>query len=255
MPKRYSPRWWISLPNHARNAWRRLNPRDPQLQTMAYWWYGTLERQPIETYLADVADAELTLVKAGRRTPGTSITAHELVCLAMAVRSAKANKVLEIGTFDGNTSLNFAANLVGDGRVVTIDLPLDYSKDVEMALEIDPARRNVTPRDAVGVQYRGHPLEGRIKQIYGDSANLDFSALGGPFDLAFVDGCHAYEYVVSDTNNVIPIVRPGGLIVWHDYCNHEGVARAVDSFRDDPRFESLVAIEESRLAIGRLVSS
>lgn len=106
----------------------------------------------------------------------------------------------------------------------------------------------------MGSQYRGHPLESKIHQVYGDSAKINFQDLGGPFDIAFIDGCHAYEYVVSDTKNVIPVVRPGGLLIWHDYCNHEGVARGVDELKNDPRFASIYAIEGSRLAMATLKS-
>ena len=33
----------------------------------------------------------------------------------------------------------------------------------------------------------------------------------------FVDGAHAYSYVKSDTEKALRMIRPGGVIVWHDF--------------------------------------
>lgn len=35
-------------------------------------------------------------------------------------------------------------------------------------------------------------------------------------DLAFIDGCHDRKFVVNDTRKVLPFIKPGGFIVWHD---------------------------------------
>lgn len=42
------------------------------------------------------------------------------------------------------------------------------------------------------------------------------SIIGGNVDLLFVDGEHTYEVVKSDYDNYGPLVRPGGLIMFHD---------------------------------------
>jgi predicted O-methyltransferase YrrM len=162
--------------------------------------------------------------------------------------------VLEIGTFDGNTSLNIALNLPEDGRVVTIDLPV--SDEGEYAIDIeDFSMRNVTDRSIVGHQFRNHPLEGKIIQIFGDSGVLDFGSLGGPFDVAFIDGCHAYEYVISDTRKVLEVMAPGGVVLWHDYAMFESVSRAVDEIKGTGVFEEIFAIQGTRLAVGTVKSS
>ena len=59
----------------------------------------------------------------------------------------------------------------------------------------------MTERAKVGGQFKNTPYESKIRQIFADSAALDFSKLGGPFDLAFIDGCHFREYVRKDTES------------------------------------------------------
>jgi predicted O-methyltransferase YrrM len=218
---------------------------------MSYWWHGGLERVPNETYLPDAREAALSVVNPGRRTSGTSVTLHELTCLLMAAHAVRARRVLAIGTFDGNTALNFAANLPADGLVVTVDLPPDFSAERPLGFDVGPGYRNLTPRSLVGEQLRGHRLGAKVRQVFGDSAELDFTALG-VFDLAFIDGCHAYDYVRSDTEKVLGVLRPGGIVAWHDYGKYASVCQAVDEFKDDPRLDNLQAIEESRLAMGRV---
>ncbi len=39
----------------------------------------------------------------------------------------------------------------------------------------------------------------------------------GACDLVFVDGSHALSYVLSDSRKALRLVRPGGLVLWHDY--------------------------------------
>jgi hypothetical protein len=36
-------------------------------------------------------------------------------------------------------------------------------------------------------------------------------------DLIFIDGSHAHSYVESDTKKALRMIKPGGIIFWHDY--------------------------------------
>ena len=52
---------------------------------------------------------------------------------------------------------------------------------------------------------------------------------GIPCDVVFVDGSHGYSYVVSDSGKALRMVRPGGLVLWHDYSPESaGVFRALN---------------------------
>jgi predicted O-methyltransferase YrrM len=39
------------------------------------------------------------------------------------------------------------------------------------------------------------------------------------YDLIFIDAHHFYESVRNDTQLVLPLLSPAGIIVWHDYAN------------------------------------
>lgn len=55
------------------------------------------------------------------------------------------------------------------------------------------------------------------------------------FDLVFIDGAHDYESVRRDIEKSIASLKPGGLLVFHDYASgiDPGVTRAVDEFVGD----------------------
>lgn len=85
------------------------------------------------------------------------------------------------------------------------------------------------PKERIGIHARRRGVA--YHQIYGDTLHLDFRPWG-LFDVAFIDACHAYPYVSSDTRKALGVLRPGGVILWHDYGNPAlpDVALAVDQF-------------------------
>ena len=215
-----------------------------------YWLHGSLPRVPLARRLPGVEAIEVRLPRALDRSIGTSVTPEEASCLCAIERYFRASRILEIGTFDGNTTLALAANLEDNGGVVTLDLSPDFDPVKDRAAIALGEPINLTPRDRVGLQFRSHPLASRIRQVFGDSAALDWADLGGPFDLVFIDGCHAEVYVESDTANAIKVLNRPGIIVWHDYGLYLDVSRAVDRIaREKPELE-VFAIEGTRLAVG-----
>ena len=55
------------------------------------------------------------------------------------------------------------------------------------------------------------------------------------FDVVYIDGDHRYEQVKKDVVNYSAIVKRGGFLAGHDYCNdYEGVIRAVNESYGQP---------------------
>jgi predicted O-methyltransferase YrrM len=222
--------------------------KDDVFVRQTYWHSGSLPRVPLAEILPEVCEAEVVLPRAFDRVRGTSITAEE-ACHLGAIARFKQGRALEIGTFDGNSTLVLAANLGDEGAVVTVDLPPDFDP-AKAPLAHSDAALNLTPRDQLGRQFRGHPLSRRIRQVYGDSAKLNWGDLGGPFDLVFIDGCHSESYVRSDSENALRHLAPRGIIIWHDYGMIAEVSTAVDRFVQEVVDLRAFALEGTRLAIG-----
>jgi predicted O-methyltransferase YrrM len=71
--------------------------------------------------------------------------------------------------------------------------------------------------DFVEFVYSGSDVASKITQLFGDSKRFDETPHLGKCDLVFVDGSHAYSYVKSDSEKALRMLRPGGLLLWHDY--------------------------------------
>ena len=70
-------------------------------------------------------------------------------------------------------------------------------------------------------------------------------------DFVFVDGSHAYEYVLKDSESALKMIKPGGVILFHDYnTSWPGVTKALNElFTSNPRFKNLRHISQTSLAI------
>ena len=188
----------------------------------------------------------LEINNAFDRTAGTSISLEELCCLLAIAKYLKPKKF--DGTWNGNTALNLAANT--DATIVTMDLPPDFSAEQDRASLLYPqVKLNLTGRKELGRQFKGDRSESRIHQVFGDSARIDWGQLEGPFGPIFIDGCHDYAYVQSDTKNALAHVENGGAICWHDYRMIADVSRVVDEVARNAHGLQVYAIEETRLAV------
>lgn len=138
---------------------------------------------------------------------------HGLVSLLAIAQAINAQRVFEIGTFTGLTTLALALNLP-DATIHTLDLP-PHTKG---SLQMGQHDHQYLPDASLQRVYKDtHQEAARIVQHEGDSANFAFGDFGEQFDLVYVDGAHSYEYVQNDTEAAFQIVSANGAIVWDDY--------------------------------------
>lgn len=214
-------------------AYRRMFPfgivpKDPEAYRIGAWTYGDAPRAPLSEIFPGVEETDLKVFRSYDRKRDLSLDAQELLAICAIAAHTKPRRLVEIGTSDGNTTLNLVANAADGARIVTVDLPEDWDGVFQIA--VPEMMKNVTDRAAVGRQFRAGPYRTQVTQVFGDSASLDYARLDGPFDLAFIDGCHYYDYVMADTRNCLANLRSGGVIIWHDYGMIEDVSRVVDEF-------------------------
>lgn len=144
-----------------------------------------------------------------------NVTSFELDVISSLVRHKQPRTSFEIGTFDGRTTLHIAANGAPDGKVFTLDLPASEVNKTRFELELN--EDNFVKKASSGDRFAKSEFRSKITQLYGDSATFDFSPYIGQVDFMFVDGSHAYQYVMQDTATALKLVKDGGTILWHDY--------------------------------------
>ena len=194
-----------------------------------------------------VPDAvSLRLYEQSKNT--ANISFEELFVLVELLQISQPTACFEIGTFDGRTTLNMAANTPDDAMVYTLDLPREQVDQTKFSL--DPFERFAVMKETSGVRYRGTIWERKIQQLYGDSATFDYTPYRGEIDFVFIDGSHTYEYVLSDSRNALTLLRNGkGTILWHDYPDTSSILKAIHYLKvNDPRFAGIRHIAGTRFA-------
>lgn len=124
----------------------------------------------------------------------------------------RGKDVLEIGSYCGLSTICIART----ARHVT---SVDYFD----------GRGTPNPRetlDSFWANLRRYQIADRVDAINPE----DMSLIDREYDIAFIDGAHDYQSVSTDIEKAQKVLRPGGLLVFHDYRNpgDPGVDKAVD---------------------------
>jgi len=136
-----------------------------------------------------------------------------------------AQKVVEIGTSTGLSGMWLSLALMRTGgKLVTF--------------ENDPGRAAVAR-----AHFERAGVDSLITIVEGD-AHQTITTLEGPIDLVFIDGDKpGYSFYLT---RLLPLVRPGGLIVAHNMNLVPSYAQAITS---DPGVETILAGDGRRLGI------
>jgi caffeoyl-CoA O-methyltransferase len=151
--------------------------------------------------------------------------------LGVLVRSLRARRVLELGTFTGYSSISMALALPSGGRVITCDVNEETTSI---------ARRYA---EEAGVSDR---IDFRLGPALETIASLD-----GPFELVFIDADK--ENYVNYYQATLPLLAESGLMVvdntlWSgrvaDAEDDEETTRAIralnDHVREDPKVDNVL---------------
>ena len=146
-----------------------------------------------------------------------NISSYEIMAICSILAEHGPKNLLEIGTFDGNTTLQMAFNTPDDAIIHTLDLPSESIRTHQPVLKsdiqfIEDQKKQKRKFEESSVAYKIH-------QHFGDSTQCDFSQFTkrGSLDFIFIDGGHSYECVQSDTENALKVLAKGGMILWHDF--------------------------------------
>jgi len=132
-------------------------------------------------------------------------------------------RVLEIGVYDGMLSKCLLSTISSIQQYIGIDMPSDvaaFEKSEDASTTIE-GRGNLALDDSRFILML--PVAGM--------AVLCPETLPRNVDLCIIDADHRYESVKRDTGLAAACVRPGGLIIWHDFDReHEGVFQFLSEY-------------------------
>jgi predicted O-methyltransferase YrrM len=181
---------WLRVPFNRRHAFRRLT-----------------EFHSTKRSLDAVVGRAMSFGTKGKFRVKTTQIPSEINGLAAEVAKLQPKVIVEIGTYEGGTSLIWAQ--LASEQVITCD---------------------INPPGPRGELIRAFPPPGsgcKVSILTGDSHSADFAArvereLGGKkVDFLFIDGDHTEAGVEADYRTYSRLVREGGLIGFHDIADKQ----------------------------------
>jgi len=131
----------------------------------------------------------------------------EITALAKAVEALNPKTILEIGTARGGTLLIWSS--LASKKVVSCDMQ-DMSIQGELLQALPPKAS-----DCEVVLLSGNSHSPDFRQRVEKELN------GEPVDLLFIDGDHTEKGVEADYRDYHHLVRPGGIIAFHDIVENQ----------------------------------
>ncbi len=136
---------------------------------------------------------------------------NELEVFITLVRSVNPKRMLEIGVNVGKTARYVLDN------VETLEPKGYVGVDAVPGYE---TIKGVQRPEVPGRGWAGHHVNAdhRFRLILKERGSFDLKPEElGTFDVVYIDGDHGRATVEHDTALATQIIRPGGIIIWHDY--------------------------------------
>jgi hypothetical protein len=132
---------------------------------------------------------------------------NELMIMVRVVDLLRPKRIVEFGTAEGRTALNFALHLPPQGEVVTLDF------------------QPIPGKNEVGYFYWEQPLKSKINQIFCGVETWDSTPYRASAAMVFCDACDQLPSLAAEAAQAFAVVEPDGVIFRHDYGSAEGPTR------------------------------
>jgi predicted O-methyltransferase YrrM len=133
---------------------------------------------------------------------------EEILGLLDELHAKGAKNIVEIGTARGGTLFLFLRSLPPDGRVVSVDLHRGAFGGGYQHWKIPLFHAASLGGPGLTLLRGNSQTEAMRDRVR--------AALGAPADFILIDGDHSYEGARRDFELYRPLVKPGGLIAFHD---------------------------------------
>jgi predicted O-methyltransferase YrrM len=212
---------------------------------MRLLWRATGRRQSVDAFCTSLLKGRrhLTVLEAKtcipqfeeseirlRRCPvgAWSTPLIDVFVLLKAAVGFGSKRVLELGSYRGDTARLLAENTADDVRICAVDVHADH-----------------------GVSYRDTAVAARIERRVGKIAPSLFPA-GERYDFIFVDADHDYGSVMNDTAVALQLLSERGVIFWHDYHFHSyfhGMAGVPEALKHYAKEHAIVSLDGTTLGM------
>jgi predicted O-methyltransferase YrrM len=152
----------------------------------------------------------------------------DVYVLIKAALGFQSRRILELGSYRGDTARLLAENTPEDVTICTVDVSEQH-----------------------GASYRGLDVARKITRKVG-RITPDLFAAGEKYDLIFVDADHDFASVMNDTEVAFKVLAEHGVILWHDYRQDgyfHGMCGVPEALNHFAKTRAICAINGTWLAI------
>ena len=167
---------------------------------------------------------------------------HLLIFAAIATSDRNVGKILEIGTFNGETARILSA-LFPSSQILTLDLPFSEIKKTKMYQYETKNSQLILKRN------ENLKLLSNVKFLEKNSLQLINAATS--FDLIWIDGDHSYPVAAIDIANAVRILNPDGIAICDDVYM-DAIEGQIDG-RSKASIETLKSLNNAGLISYKLV--
>jgi predicted O-methyltransferase YrrM len=192
----------VSARNLVRPVWQQVMKYPRRVRrsvTESSLWPKPAVWSQLRDHLDEVTDAKELYELAGREF-GILQLEREIVPFLEYAASHRPRIVGEIGMKHGGNTFLFMRGFPDATRVIGLDLVLRNAAKVKFF-----ARGRQQVEVVEGSSYAPVTVE-KVRRLLGSEQ----------FDFLFIDGDHSYQGVAEDLISYYDLVRPGGLIAFHD---------------------------------------
>ena len=194
------------------------------------------------------------------------------------INGSQTHHILEIGCFEGLSSVFFADNLLTqpESTLVCVDPFLkiannDHSQFLQNNEEANfdynithcQNSQKITVHKITSDEFfKSNTVSTGFVAQSGATAfslnsrppgvGLEFNVNGTQmFDFIYIDGCHEPDFIMRDMENSFKILEPNGIMWMDDYCGGDGsiIKKTMDEFLDKYRGQYIIIHRQYQLAI------
>ena len=131
---------------------------------------------------------------------------------------SKKNTILEIGCFEGISSVFFADNLLNniDSTLTCVDPFLNIDNNDHTQFLSNNEELNFD----YNITHCNNSNKIEVKKITSD---VFFESNTKTFNLIYIDGCHESDFIKRDMENSFKVLEKGGIMWMDDYGGGDGI--------------------------------
>jgi predicted O-methyltransferase YrrM len=160
---------------------------------------------------------------------------HLVFFAALSASGKRPKKILEIGTFRGETTL-FLSRLFPESDIVSVDLPAELARQMNL---YDYAKASST------VELRTQNFRKMKNVVLHEASSVTLLLEDEEFDLIWLDGAHGFPIVALDIANSFRMISSNGLVVCDDV--HKRLRRTDAVYESDATYLTLCELESAGL--------